>query len=121
MSQYDQMIKMSPDELREAYEKLSAAQKKEFEWYYYKEHRLQKGSGIVKRMRKQRSSGDTSEWHKRIEAMKEGRGYTPEASKEWYKKNRERARENSRRYKQQKKAEKTARVRNIPNKVVSNG
>lgn len=118
MSQYDQMMRMSPDELREAYDRLSATQKKEFERYYYREHRLQKGSGIVKRMRKQRSSENTSEWHKRIEAMKEGRGYTPEATKEWHKKNRERDQENIRRYRQQKKAEKEAGIRNVPNNEV---
>lgn len=78
-SVYDKMMKMSPDELREAYGKLSATQQKEFERYYYKEYRLQKGSSIVQRMKQQRMRGDTSEWHKRIEAMKAGKGYTPEA------------------------------------------
>lgn len=104
-SAYKNMLQMSPDELREAYGKLKESEKKEFERYYNKEHGIQKGRSIVSNIRK-RKIGEKSEWQKKVEAMRQGRAYTPESTKEYLKKHREERVEYTRRWRQQKKAEK---------------
>ena len=84
-SAYKNMLQMSPDELREAYEKLNATERKEFERYYNSVHRLQQGRKIVKSFRK-RGEGELSEWQKRVKAMQEGHGYTESWSRRAYEK-----------------------------------
>lgn len=99
---YDKMLQMSPDELREAYEKLNATERKEFERYYVREHSLQTGGKIVRSFRK-RGEGEESELQMQVKAMKEGRGYTSKKTKQYIDAHREKYREYARKWRQRKK------------------